>query len=175
MKAFHCAVIWGAFTGFSIAAIKILSGLLKIKRWGCFFFTFLPACDHQALVPPGLSCICRLCSWFRAQHMLCGGMVSLPGFARRNIVWGLIAGLSQHLQGLSAIPNRDLTSCYNLPYFCTCHQPLAVFFSLRRRLCIRLRMRMSGTKSIPTPHFAFVKLSFHGCFPERQFAYFIHC
>lgn len=39
MKAFHCAVIWGAFIGFSIAAIKILSGLLKIKRWGCFFFS----------------------------------------------------------------------------------------------------------------------------------------
>lgn len=38
-----------------------------------------------------------------------------------------------------------------------------------------LRMRMSGTKNIPTPHFAFVKLSFHGCFPKRQFAYFIHC
>lgn len=38
-----------------------------------------------------------------------------------------------------------------------------------------LQMWMSGTKNIPTPHFAFVKLSFHGCFPKRQFAYFIHC
>lgn len=87
------------FTGFSIAAIKIVSGLPKIKAWGFFFIHFFLSVTIRHLVPPALSCVCRLCSWFRAQPMLCDGMVSLPGFARRNIVWGLIAGLSQHLQG----------------------------------------------------------------------------
>lgn len=163
------------FTGFSIAAIKIVSGLPKIKDWGFFLYIF--------------SCLWPSGTWYHLHSAAFAGSAADLGHSPCcAMAWSACLGLlggtlfgawlrdyPSICKGLLSIPNHDLTSCYNLPYFCTCHQPLAVFFSLRRRLCIRLQMRMSGTKSIPTPRFAFVKLSFHGRFPERQFAYFIHC
>lgn len=140
MKAFHCLVILGSLIQslytlrFSVAAILNPQWFSKHKGFFCehFLLETTRHWDHLDAVT-----FAWLCSRFRVQPMLWNSMVGLPGFAWRDIVWGLIAGLSQHLWGMFASPNHGLTSCYNLPYFCVCCEDLAVFFSLKQCLCIR--------------------------------------
>lgn len=109
------------------------SVVMKTQKWGFFCEQFLlytiRHCIHLDPVT-----FAGLCSRFRVQPVLWDGVAGLPGFARRDIVQGLIAGLSQCLWGMFAIPHHGLTSCYNLPYFCVLCE---FFFSLRQCVCIK--------------------------------------
>lgn len=140
MKAFYYLVILGSLIQslytMRISVVAILNAQWFSKHKEGFF------CEHFLLetrrywdhLDPVT--FAWLCSRFRVQPIPWNGMVGLPRFAWRDVVWRLIAGLFQHLWGMFAIPNHGLASCYNLP-FCMCCEDLAVFFSQSQCLCIR--------------------------------------
>lgn len=152
----------------------MLSGLVNIKR---VFFV-------------NISCL-RLegtgITW--TQSHLHGSAVDLGCSPYREMAWlaclGLLGGtlFGAWLLDYSSIcegclPFQTMVSHLVIIYLSACVVKTWQFSSHRVSVCVSdlwLWMWMSGTKNISTSHFAFVKLSFHGCFPKRQFAYFILC
>lgn len=180
MKAFHCLVILGSLIQslytlrFSVAAILNPQWFSKHKGVFCEHFllettrrgtTWTQSHLYSSAVDLGCSPCCEV-AWSACLGLLGGTLFGAWLLDYPSVCEG-------------CLPFQIMVSHLVIIYLTSaCVVKTWQFSSHWEDVCasdLWLWMRMSGTKNIPTPHFAFVKLSFHGCFPKRQFAYFIHC
>lgn len=175
MKAFHCPVILGSsvqstHSDSQLLPFEILSGYENTKVG--FFFVNNSCCTPSDTVSTwtqshlqgfavdsGCSLYCEM-AWLACLGLLGGTLFRAWLLDYPSVCEGC---LPFHIMVWHLVIIYLTSACF------------VNFSSHSDSVCVSnlwLWMRVPGIKNIHTPHFPFVKLSFHGCFPKKTICIF---